>query len=213
VSKGILARKIGMTQVFTERGTAVPVTVLQAESCRVVQRKTVAVDGYDALQIGLGERSPRRTNKPDQGHFKRAGITPLKTLAELREAGDVAVGTRLSVDMFVAGQLIDVSGITQGKGFSGTRKRHNFSRGGVSHGSHNIKQPGSIGSTDAARVFRGLRMAGQLGAQRATVRHLEVVRVDAARDLLLVKGAVPGHRNSVVLVRESDRSATIEVPA
>ena len=209
MSRGLLARKVGMTQVFTETGTVVPVTVLEADTCRVVQRKTRAVDGYDAVQIGLGERRPRRTPKALLGHFKRAGLAPQRHLAELRDAGDATVGAQLRVDMFTPGQRIDVSGVSQGKGFSGTRKRHNFSRGGVSHGSHNIKQPGSIGSTDAARVFKGLRMAGHLGAQRATVRNLEVVRVDIERNLLLVKGAVPGHRNTVVLVRDSDRSATL----
>lgn len=202
----ILARKVGMTQVFTERGTVVPVTVLEADSCQVVQRKTVAVDGYEAAQLGIGERVPRRTPKPMAGHFKRAGLSPLRTLMEVRDPGDMQVGTRLSVDQFSPGQLIDVTGLSQGKGFAGTHKRHNFKRGPASHGSHNIKQPGSIGSTDAARVFRGLRMAGHLGNQRATVRNLEVVRVDTGRNLILVRGGVPGHRNSVVLVRDADRA-------
>ncbi|MBV8301079.1 MAG: 50S ribosomal protein L3 [Candidatus Dormibacteraeota bacterium] len=207
--KGLLARKVGMTQVFTERGTVVPVTVLEADSCTVVQRKTVAVDGYEAAQLGFGSRRPRHTPKPLLGHFKRAGLQPQRTLIELRDPGDVEAGSHVSVDIFTAGQRIDVVGISKGKGFAGQHKRHNFDRGPVSHGSHNIKQPGSIGSTDAARVFRGLRMAGHLGAQRATVRNLEVVRVDTDRNLLLVKGAVPGHRNAVLLVRDSDRSATL----
>jgi len=209
VSKGLLARKIGMTQVFTERGTAVPVTVLQAESCRVVQRKTVAVDGYEAVQLGFGEKTLKRTPKPMRGHYKRAGLQPQSRLEELRDAGDATVGTRLSVEMFTAGQRIDVTGISQGKGFSGQHKRHNFHRGPVSHGSHNIKQAGSIGSTDAARVFKGLKMAGQHGATRVTVRNLEVVRVDAERNLLLVHGSVPGHKNTVVMVRDSDHSAVL----
>jgi large subunit ribosomal protein L3 len=209
VSRGLLARKVGMTQVFTERGTVVAVTVLEADSCRVVQRKTAAIDGYDAVQIGFGERRARGTPKALVGHYKRAGLQPQRLLTELRDAGDAKVGAQLSVDMFTAGERIDVTALSQGKGFSGTRKRHNFGRGPVTHGSHNIKQPGSIGSTDAARVFRGVRMAGQLGAQRVTVRNLEVVRVDSGRNLLLIAGAVPGHRNSVVLVRDSDRSATL----
>jgi large subunit ribosomal protein L3 len=208
--RGILARKVGMTQVFTERGTVLPVTVLEADSCNVVQRKTVAVDGYDAVQLGFGERRPRSTPKPLAGHYKRAGLQPQRALKELRDAGEAEVGQRVTVDIFRQGQRIDVTGVTQGKGFAGQHKRHNFKRGPVSHGSHNIKQPGSIGSTDAARVFRGLRMAGRLGAQQATVRNLEVVRVDPERNLLLVKGAVPGHRNAVLLVRDSDRSATLE---
>ena len=210
MSRGLLARKVGMTQIFTETGTVVPVTVLQADTCRVVQRKTVALDGYDAVQIGFGERRPRKTPKALAGHYKRAGLQPQRYLTELRDAGDPKMGSQLRVDMFTAGQRIDVTGVSQGKGFSGQHKRHNFDRGAVTHGSHNIKQPGSIGSTDAARVFRGLRMAGQLGAQRATVRNLEVVRVDLDRNLLLVRGAVPGHTNAVVLVRDSDRDAVLE---
>ncbi|MGA9115053.1 MAG: 50S ribosomal protein L3 [Candidatus Dormiibacterota bacterium] len=209
MSKGLLARKLGMTQLFTEQGTVVPVTVLEAESCHVVQVKTAATDGYEAVQLGLGVRKPRRTNKPQAGHFKRAGTPALSHLAEVRDAGTPAPGTRLSVALFEAGERVDVTGITQGKGFAGQHKRHNFSRGPVSHGSHNIKQAGSIGSTDAARVFKGLRMAGHLGASRATVMRLEVVRVDAERNLLLVRGAVPGHRDSVVLVRDSARSGVV----
>jgi large subunit ribosomal protein L3 len=206
VTQGILARKVGMTQLFTERGTVVPVTVLEADTCRVVQRKTVAIDGYDAVQLGFGERRPRRTPKGLLGHFKRAGLAPQRALRELRNPAEGAeVGTRLEVSMFTAGQRVDVSGVSKGKGFSGQHKRHNFSRGPVSHGSHNIKQAGSIGSTDAARVFKGLRMAGHLGDANSTVRNLEVVRVDPERNLLLVKGAVPGHANSVVLVRGSER--------
>jgi large subunit ribosomal protein L3 len=209
MSKGLLARKLGMTQLFTEQGTVVPVTVLEADSCHVVQVKTAATDGYEAVQLGLGVRKPRRTNKPQAGHFKRAGTPALSHLAEVRDAGTPAPGSRVSVSLFEAGERVDVTGITQGKGFAGQHKRHNFSRGPVSHGSHNIKQPGSIGSTDAARVFKGLRMAGHLGASRATVMRLEVVRVDAERNLLLVRGAVPGHRDSVVLVRDSARSGEV----
>ena len=209
MSKGLLARKLGMTQLFTEQGTVVPVTVLEADSCHVVQVKTTATDGYEAVQLGLGVRKPRRTNQPQAGHFKRAGTPALSHLAEVRDAGTPAPGSRVLVSLFEAGERVDVTGITQGKGFAGQHKRHNFSRGPVSHGSHNIKQPGSIGSTDAARVFKGLRMAGHLGASRATVMRLEVVRVDAERNLLLVRGAVPGHRHSVVLVRDSARSGVL----
>ena len=209
MSKGILARKLGMTQLFTEQGTVVPVTVLEADSCHVVQLKTTATDGYDAVQLGFGERRPRRTVKPLLGHFKRAGTEPLTHLVEVREAGSPQLGSRVSVDLFASGERVDVTGISKGKGFAGQHKRHNFSRGPVTHGSHNIKQPGSIGSTDAARVFRGMRMAGHLGAARSTVRHLEVVRVDSERNLLLVKGAVPGPRQSVLLVRDSARTGVI----
>ena len=205
MAKGLLARKVGMTQVFTERGTVVPVTVLESDSCHVVQRKTTPVDGYEAVQIGFGEQKPSRVSRPLAGHYKRAGLQPHRELVELRDAGDATVGTRLLVDMFAEGQLVDVSGVSQGKGFSGTVKRHGFHRGPVSHGSMNTRQPGSIGSVDAARTFKGVKMSGQYGNVRRTIRHLEVVRVDAERNLLLVKGSVPGHRNAVVLVRPSDR--------
>lgn len=209
MAKGILARKMGMTQLFTERGTVVPVTVLQSDSCHVVQVKTVAIDGYDAVQLGFGEKAPRRTNRPLSGHFKAAGLKPLTTLMEVRDAGAPTIGSRVTVELFSAGERVDVIGIDKGKGFSGTHKRHNFKLGPNSHGSHNIYQPGSIGSVDAARTFRGLRMAGQLGNVRTTVRHLEVIRVDAERNLLLVKGAVPGHRHAVVLIRDSDRRGKV----
>jgi large subunit ribosomal protein L3 len=209
MSRGILARKVGMTQLFTERGTVVPVTVLEAGPCRVVQRKTTAVDGYEALQIGFGERSPKRTPKPLIGHLKRAGLRPMRTLVELRDAGEAGIGSEITAEIFTAGDRVDVTGVSKGKGFAGQHKRHNFSRGPVSHGSHNIRQPGSIGSVDAARTLRGLKMAGHLGASRSTVKGLEVVRVDVARNLLMLKGAVPGSRNGVVLIRDADRQATL----
>jgi large subunit ribosomal protein L3 len=208
VSRGILARKVGMTQLFTERGTVVPVTVLEAGPCRVVQRKTTAVDGYEALQIGFGERPPKRTPKPLIGHLKRAGLRPMRTLVELRDAGEAGIGSEITADIFSAGDRVDVTGVSKGKGFAGQHKRHNFGRGPVTHGSHNIRQPGSIGSVDAARTLRGVKMAGHLGASRSTVKGLEVVRVDAARNLLMLKGAVPGSRNGVVLIRDADREAT-----
>ena len=209
MSKGILARKVGMTQLFTERGTVVPVTVLEAGPCRVVQRKTAAVDGYEAVQIGFGERHTRRTTKPLNGHFKRAGLRPMRKLAELRDAGELELGATITIDtVFAPGEQVDVTGTSKGKGFAGQHKRHHFGRGPVTHGSHNIRQPGSVGSVDAARTWRGLKMAGQLGNVQRTVRGLEVVRVDAERNLLLVKGSVPGHRNAVVLVRAHDREAT-----
>ncbi len=209
MAKGILARKVGMTQIFTERGTVVPVTVLESDSCHVVQRKTTAAEGYEALQIGFGEQSSKRVNKPLTGHYKRAGVRPLRKLVELRDAGEAALGTRLSVEMFTEGQLVDITGTSQGKGFAGTVKRHGFSRGPVSHGSMNTRQPGSIGSVDAARTFKGIKMSGHYGHVRRTVRHLEVVRVDGERNLLLIKGAVPGHKNGVVLIRPSDREETL----
>jgi large subunit ribosomal protein L3 len=198
-----------MTQLFTEVGTVVPVTVLEAGPCRVVQRKTTAVDGYEALQIGFGDRSPKRTPKPLIGHLKRAGLRPMRTLVELRDAGEAGIGSEITAEIFTAGDRVDVTGVSKGKGFAGQVKRHHFGRGPVTHGSHNIRQPGSVGSVDAARTFRGLKMAGQLGSTRRTVKGLEVVRVDAARNLLMLKGSVPGSRNGVVLIRDADRQATL----
>ncbi|MFN2568673.1 MAG: 50S ribosomal protein L3 [Candidatus Dormibacteria bacterium] len=209
MSKGLLARKVGMMQLFTERGTVVPVTVLEADSCHVVQRKSAAIDGYEAVQLGFGEARAQGVNKPMRGHFKRAGVKPLRKVMEVRDAGEPAPGTRVGVDIFHAGDRVDVTGISQGKGFAGTVKRHNFSRGPVSHGSMNTRQPGSIGSVDAARVFKGMKMGGHMGAARTTIRGLEVVRVDEDRSLLLVKGSVPGHRNSVVLVRDGERTGVL----
>jgi large subunit ribosomal protein L3 len=202
MSRGILARKVGMTQLFTERGTVVPVTVLEAGPCRVVQRKTTAVDGYEALQIGFGDRPPKRTPKPLIGHLKRAGLRPMRTLVELRDAGEAGIGSEITADIFTAGDRVDVTGVSKGKGFAGQHKRHNFGRGPVTHGSHNIRQPGSIGaSAYPARVFKGIRMSGQLGNKRATQRGLRVVEVDAERNLLLVAGAIPGATGGTVEIR------------
>ncbi len=209
MAKGILARKVGMTQLFTERGTVVPVTVLESDSCHVVQRKTTSNDGYEAMQIGFGEQPGKRVNKPLSGHYRRSGVRPLLQLTEVRDPGDAEVGSRLHVEMFSAGELVDVTGISQGKGFAGTVKRHGFSRGPVSHGSMNTRQPGSIGSVDAARTFKGVKMSGHYGHARRTIRHLEVVRVDGERNLLLIKGSVPGHKNGVVLVRPSEREQAL----
>ena len=205
MAKALLARKVGMTQLFTERGTVVPVTVLEVPSCVVVQRKTVATDGYDAVQIGFDEVDPKKLSKPEAGHFKHAGVNPHRTLVEVRNPGDIEVGAAVTVDLFAEGDRIDVTGTSKGKGFAGTIKRHNFSQGPRSHGSMNIRQPGSIGSVDAARTFKGMKMSGHMGSVRRTVRKLEVVRVDTERKLLMVKGNVPGARNGVVLVHHTDK--------
>ena len=207
MAKAILARKVGMMQAFTERGTVVPVTVLHTDSCRVVQRKTEAVEGYEAVQLGFDDVAASKINKPKQGHFKHAGVEPSKLLVEVRDPGEITVGTKLSVDLFSAGDIVDVVGTSKGNGWAGTVKRHNFSRGPKTHGSMNYRQPGSIGSVDAARVFKGMKMAGQMGNKRRTARHLEIVRVDTERNLLLIKGAVPGATNSVVLIKAAESDA------
>ena len=207
-TKGLLAKKIGMTQVFTEKGELLPVTVLEAGPCTVVALRAVQKDGYGAIQLGFGEVKEARLNKATAGHFKKAGVAAHRHLREIRLKADATyeVGQALKVDLFKAGEWVDVTGTSKGKGFSGQHKRHHFGRGPVTHGSHNIRQPGSIGSSSTpSRVYKGMRMAGQLGNAQRTTTHLKVVRVDLDRNLLLVNGDVPGHKNSVVLVRDSTR--------
>ena len=205
-SKGLIARKVGMTQVFSEKGELVPVTVLEAGPCVVVQRRATAKDGYEAVQLGFSPVEEKRLTRPVAGHFKKAGVAAHRYLREVRipAGAPFEVGQALKADLFKAGELVDVTGIGRGKGFSGQHKRHHFGRGPVTHGSHNIKQPGSIGSSSTpSRVYKGMRMAGQLGSARRTTRNLEVIRVDLERNLLLVNGDVPGHPDSVVLVRDA----------
>jgi large subunit ribosomal protein L3 len=207
-TKGLLAKKLGMTQVFTEKGELLPVTVLEAGPCTVVSLRAVQKDGYGAVQLGFGEVKEKRISKAEAGHFKKAGVNAHRHLREIRLKGDASyeIGQALKADLFTAGEWVDVTGTSKGKGFSGQHKRHHFGRGPVTHGSHNIKQPGSIGSSSTpSRVYKGMRMAGQLGNAQRTTRHLKVVRVDLDRNLLLLNGDVPGHKNSVVLVRDSVR--------
>jgi large subunit ribosomal protein L3 len=195
-----------MTQVFSDTGELLPVTVLEAGPCVVVARRTTAKEGYEAVQLGFGEVKEKHLRQPAAGHFKKAGVTPRRHLREIRLTGasDLAVGQELKVDMFKAGDKVDVTGTSRGKGFSGQHKRHHFGRGPVTHGSHNIKQPGSIGSSSTpSRVYKGMRMAGHLGNATATSIFLTVVRVDLDRNLLLLGGAVPGHQNSLVVVRDA----------
>jgi large subunit ribosomal protein L3 len=208
-TKGLLAKKIGMTQVFTEKGELLPVTVLEAGPCVVIALRAIQKDGYGAVQLGFGEAKPKQLNKPAAGHFKKAGVAAHRHVREVRlkgEAPSYEIGQSLKADIFAAGEWVDVTGTTKGKGFSGQHKRHHFGRGPVTHGSHNIKQPGSIGSSSTpSRVYKGMRMAGQLGNAQRTTKHLKIVRVDLDRNLLLVNGDVPGHKNSVVLVKDSTR--------
>ena len=207
-TKGLLAKKIGMTQVFTEKGELLPVTVLEAGPCTVVGLRSTQKDGYGAVQLGFGEVKEKKLNKAAAGHFKKANVSPHRYVREVRikADGSYEIGQALKVDLFKAGELVDVTGTSKGKGFSGQHKRHHFGRGPVTHGSHNIKQPGSIGSSSTpSRVYKGMRMAGQLGNAQRTTTHLKVVRVDVDRNLLLVNGDVPGHKNSVVLVKDSAR--------
>jgi large subunit ribosomal protein L3 len=203
----IVGKKLGMTQVFTEDGTRVPVTVIEAGPCHVTAIRDPERDGYAAVQLAFDEAPERRLTKAQLGHLKKAGVPPSRTLVEFRdeqlgsEEGP-KVGDSVSVDQFEPGQRVKVSGVAIGKGFQGTIRRHGFSRGPESHGSHNVRAPGSIGaSADPARVFKGVRMPGRMGGRRVTQRRLEVVEVDTERNLLLLKGAVPGPRNGTVEVR------------
>jgi large subunit ribosomal protein L3 len=202
MARSLLARKLGMAQVFAEDGRCYGVTVLEAGPCPVVQVKSRAVDGYDAVQVGFGAK-PKHLNQPLKGHYEVAGIEPKRHLREFRGLPEATVGEVLTVAGFEPGQRVDVTGVSKGKGFAGQHKRHNFGRGPVTHGSHNIRQPGSVGSVDAARTFRGLPMAGHMGDHRATVQRLEIFRVDEERNLLLVKGAVPGATGGLLTVSES----------
>jgi large subunit ribosomal protein L3 len=202
---GLLGRKVGMTQVFSpEDGRVERVTVIEAGPCFVTGIRRSERDGYDAVQLAFGETSERRLNKPQRGLLKKAGVGNLRHLREFRgEPGELEVGAEVRVDsVFEPGQRVKVSGISKGKGFAGTIKRHNFHRGPVSHGSHNVRAPGSIGaSADPARVFKGIKGPGQMGAGRVTQRGLEVVDVRADENLLLVRGSVPGPKGSVVEIR------------
>jgi large subunit ribosomal protein L3 len=204
---GLVGRKIGMTRIFTDDGASVPVTVLDVSNNRVSQVKTEDNDGYAAVQVAFGSRRNNRVNKAQAGHFAKAGVEAAEVMREFPVSAEVAAqyqaGAAVSAEVFQPGQMVDVTGVTQGKGFAGTIKRHNFKSQRASHGnsrSHNV--PGSIGmAQDPGRVFPGKRMAGHMGAVKSTVQNLEVVRVDAERGLLLVKGAVPGAKGGQVMVR------------
>ena len=208
--KGILGKKLGMTQVFAADGKRIPVTVVQAGPCVVLQRKTVETDGYNALQLGFGQKAAQRTNQPAMGHFKKAGQGAFQYLRELDVEGidEHQVGDEITCDgLFAAGELVDVSGTSKGKGFQGVIKRWNFSGGRNTHGSMFHRRPGSIGcSAWPSRVFKGKKMAGQMGNRKVTTQGLEVVDVRAGENLILIKGAVPGAANGLVVIRKSRKA-------
>jgi large subunit ribosomal protein L3 len=208
---GVIAEKVGMTRVFAENGAHVPVTVLKIDGLRVVAQKTLQTDGYTALQLGAGARKVKNTTKPMRGHFAKSNVEPKRKLAEFRVDTDsmVDVGTELTADHYVPGQLVDVTGITIGKGFQGVIKRHNFGGLRASHGvSISHRSHGSTGQRqDPGKVFKGKKMAGHMGQVTATTQNLEVVRTDAERGLLLIKGAVPGSKGSFVLVRDAVKAS------
>jgi large subunit ribosomal protein L3 len=205
MEKGILGRKIGMTQVFLPDGAAVPVTVIEAGPCVVVQKKTPAVDGYSAIQVGFGSKREKNFNKPLKGHFARSGVKERRFLKELRlnDITPYEVGQEIKADIFTPGDRCDVTGISKGRGFAGGIKRHGFKRGPMSHGSKYHRRPGSLGAKGPARVFKGRKLPGHYGAERVTVQNLKVVQVDAAKNLLVLKGAVPGVRQGLLLIKSS----------
>lgn len=208
---GVLGEKLGMTQMWDADNRLVPVTVVKAGPCVVTQVRTEDVDGYNAVQIAFGSIDPRKVNQPMSGHFEKAGVTPRRHLVELRtsEAGTFTAGQEITAEAFEAGQRVDVVGRTKGKGFAGVMKRHGFAGVSASHGAHrNHRKPGSIGAcATPARVFKGHRMAGRMGGVRQTTQNLQIHAVDAEQGLLLIKGAVPGPRGAVVLVRTAVKGA------
>jgi large subunit ribosomal protein L3 len=208
--KGIVGRKLGMTQVFDEEtGIVTPVTVIQAGPCPVIQVKTTETDGYEAVQLAFDAVPERKVSKGELGHLKKGGAGPHRHLVEFRGGSELTVGESVTVDSFEPGESVKVSGTGIGKGFAGTIKRHRFSRGPTSHGSHNVRKPGSIGAAAyPARVFKGMKMAGRLGGKRVTQVGLSVHSVDPEQNLLLVKGAVPGPKNGIVEVREERRGGS-----
>jgi len=202
-----------MAQLFTEDGTTSAVTVLEAGPCRVLGLRTKERDGYEAAQIAFEPIDAKKLTQPKVGTFKKANIEPHRHVVEIRGYDGVEQGQELKAEIFAAGEIVDVTATSKGKGFQGLIKRHKFSRGPESHGSMNVRQPGAIGATDAARVFKGVRMSGQMGNERVTGRAYKVVRVDADRNLLLIKGGVPGAKGALVLVRQSTKPVKVKGPA
>jgi len=206
--KALLGRKIGMTQFFNEEGKAIPVSVIQAGPCVVIQTKTAKTDGYEAIQVGFGAQKESRVIKPLKGHFTKAQVKPLRFLREFRlnNASEYKVGQEISVDVFEAGEQVDVSGISKGKGFAGAIKRHNFSRGPMAHGSKYHRRTGSLGALGPNRVFKGRKLPGRMGNDRITVQNLQIVKIDKERNLLLIKGAVPGPNKALLTIKASVKS-------
>ncbi|OEF97938.1 50S ribosomal protein L3 [Desulfuribacillus alkaliarsenatis] len=206
--KGILGKKLGMTQVFGENGQVFPVTVVEVGPCVVLQKKTMETDGYEAIQIGFGDQKEHRANKPSLGHVKKAGSTPKRFIREVRGVNldEYEVGKEVTASIFEAGEFVDVTGTSKGKGFQGSIKRHNYSRGPMSHGSHYHRGPGSLGAIDAMRVFKGKPLPGHMGAEKVTVQNLEIVKVDPERNLLLIKGAIPGPKKGQIIIKQAIKS-------
>ncbi|ELC8443685.1 50S ribosomal protein L3 [Clostridium perfringens] len=206
MKKAIIGKKVGMTQIFDENGRVIPVTVVEAGPCVVVQKKTVETDGYDAIQVGFGELREKLVNKPRKGHFAKAGVSLRRTLKEFRmeDVASYNVGDEIKVDTFEIGDKVDVSGVSKGKGFQGTIKRWNASRGPMSHGSKFHRAPGSMGAaSDPSRTFKNKRMPGHMGAKNTTVLNLEVVKIMPEKNIILIKGGIPGPNKGTVVIRNS----------
>ena len=206
MSKGILGKKIGMTQIFTPEGQVIPVTVVEAGPCVVLQKKTNEVDGYESVQLGFADKKESRIIRPEVGHAKKADTTPKRFIRELRGVEGLEVGQELKADVFAEGDKVDITGISKGKGFAGSIKRHNHSRGPMAHGSRYHRGPGSLGAITANRVFKGQTLPGRMGTDKVTIQNLEVVQVDVERNLLLIKGSVPGPNNGYVVVKTTIKS-------
>ncbi len=208
MAKGILGKKLGMTQIFTQDGKLVPVTVIEAGNSVVLQNKTVENDGYNAVQLGFGTVKDKKVTSPMKGHFAKAGVKPVKLIKEIRltEASEYTIGQEIGVDIFTEGEIVDVTGTAKGKGFAGVIKRWNFRRGPMAHGSKSHREPGSMGprmSGGGGKVFKGKKLPGRMGNQKVTVQRLTVVRVDAERNLILIKGGIPGPKGSFMLIKNT----------
>jgi large subunit ribosomal protein L3 len=203
MTKGILGRKIGMTQVFAENGNLIPVTVVEAAANVVLQKKTIESDGYVAVQVGFDDKREKLANKPEKGHVSKANTTPKRFLREFRgdDLAGYEVGQEVKVDIFAAGDIVDVTGVSKGKGFQGVIKRHGQSRGPMAHGSRYHRRPGSMGPVAPNRVFKGKLLPGRMGGEQVTVQNLEIIKVDVERNLLLIKGNVPGPRKGLLKVK------------
>lgn len=205
VKKAIMGIKVGMTQIYTPEGRAIPVTVVEAGPCTVLQKKKVETDGYNAIQVGFYDLKEKLANKPTKGHFKKANVKPLRYIREFKVANvdDYEIGQEINVGIFDEGDVIDITGTSKGKGFAGSVKRHNFSRGSMGHGSRYHRGPGSLGAKGPARVFKGRKLPGRMGGERVTVQCLKVVKVYADRNLILIKGAIPGPKRGLVIIKDS----------
>ena len=210
MTKAIIGKKIGMTQIFDEAGKVIPVTVVEAGPCVVVQKKTVDNDGYDAVQLGFGTVKEKKLNKPEKGHFTKVKVTPVKHLREFRlsDVSNVKVGDEIKADVFTAGETVDIQGTTKGKGFQGVIKRHGQHIGPKGHGSMYHRRPGSMGPTSSpGRVFPGKKLPGHTGKDTVTVQNLQIVKVDMDKNVILIKGSIPGYKNSLVRIKETARTA------